>query len=598
MISNRDAVYNRQSRGARTQSAYHQLLLDVSTFFHPDPAVSYRYIADRLSEFYGSATSAITLLQGEQIAFKYVANPPAWAEGLCGVPTEDAYCARTLRTNRVTLIQDVRQDAEFCSFQTVSLGWTRYLGAPIRDNLGRPIGTLCIIDGQHEDELGEADKELVLLLAMRVSTELERERLFEERLALERQALEERSRQLEFTQQSLNAISHALRNANLLLEESVLMLRLAEALMQISKVQGVAILQMSDTNTPLKGVVSAGQAPQWQFLSSELWREIGRRLTQSEEPFISLPDTLAHELGAKKGLACLYRNSQEPAGLIALGYTAPESDESFLKVYLEPSLRLTAQVLEGYYLRQNLQQMYEELQRMQQQLVLHEKLSVVGLLSVTTAHDIRNILSALSVSLSLNSLPEPTSSEVRYQLDRLQILAHRLLSFGRPQHWVFTPVHLPSLLQRVLNLTHSYASMAQVEIQVACAPRLPRIEGDVNQLEHALVNLVFNGIKAMESSGGVLRLSAHHKRNWVILRVSDTGPGIPTDILPRLFEPFTTSRHDGFGLGLFSVKQVVDKHGGHIKVHTSPQEGTTFEIHLPIRQCWQERSQHEMSTGR
>jgi hypothetical protein len=98
------------------------LLLEVSLFFHPDPEVSYRFVANRLSAFYGGATAAITLHQGPQILFKYVANAPEWAHGLGGIPTEDAYCARTLRTNRVTCIQDVRADAEFCGFQTVGLG--------------------------------------------------------------------------------------------------------------------------------------------------------------------------------------------------------------------------------------------------------------------------------------------------------------------------------------------------------------------------------------------------------------------------------------------------------------------------------------------
>ncbi len=163
------------TRNERTPDAYRQLLLEVSTFFHPDPEVSYQFVADRLSAFYNGATAAITLHQGAQIAFKYVANPPEWAIGLCGVPTEDAYCARTLRSNQVTLIQDVRRDSEFCGFQTVELGWTRYLGAPIRDNRGQPIGTLCIIDGSHDEVLSEADKELVALLAQAARVKIQQE---------------------------------------------------------------------------------------------------------------------------------------------------------------------------------------------------------------------------------------------------------------------------------------------------------------------------------------------------------------------------------------------------------------------------------------
>lgn len=573
-------------RTRRTPESYRQLLLEVSTFFHPDPEVSYRFVADKLSEFYDNATAAITLHQDAQIAFKYVANPPQWAMGLCGVPTEDAYCARTLRSNQVTLIQDVRRDAEFCHFPTVDLGWTRYLGAPIRNNQGQPIGTLCIIDGLHEEVLSEADKELVALLAMRVSTELERERLFEERLAQERRALEERSRQLERTQHTLDAIARALRHANILEEETLLAQAIAQSLVQAPEVKGVAIIRYHESTGGLRAVVAVPHLVRELPLRAQAWQKLWRQLETNPEPVAVLPSLLARQLNGVWGVACAYRDAQRIAGIIALACEATNDAESYRVVYLEPMLNLAAQIMEGYRARARLQLMYEERAQMQQQLVQREKLSVVGALAAATAHDIRNIVSSLSLSLSLNQdEPERLLQELKHQLDRLSVMAHRLLSYARPRQLVFEQVSLPTLAQRVADLVASQAQVAQVQIQLELSPRLPRIEADPNQLEHMLVNLALNGIKAMTPlGGGTLTIRLHRQRRAVCIEVRDTGPGIPESLRPHLFEPFATNQNDGFGLGLFSVKRTVEMHHGQIKVHSVAGQGATFEICLPIRQ--------------
>jgi hypothetical protein len=310
MVANKTRSVSR-----RSEESYRQLLLEVSLFFHPNPEVSYRFVADRLSAFYGGSTAAITLHQGAQILFKYVANAPEWTRGLHGITTEDAYCARTLRTNRVTCIQDVRADAEFCGFQTVGLGWTRYLGAPIRDNQGRPIGTLCIIDGNHDDILTALDQELIALLAMRVSVELERERLFEERVAEQRRALEERSRQLERTQSVLQAVAHALHAANTTEDESALTHALAHAFAQVRGVCGVAVVRADASDGSPRPCVVCGEGVHAHALCpvslKRLWRQLSERPSR-----MPLPAALARAMGGRWGVACAYRDTDHIKGMI------------------------------------------------------------------------------------------------------------------------------------------------------------------------------------------------------------------------------------------------------------------------------------------
>jgi len=272
--------------------------------------------------------------------------------------------------------------------------------------------------------------------------------------------------------------------------------------------------------------------------------------------------------------------------MILISYDSDDPDDTFRTVYLEPMTELTAQVLEGYYLRRRLQGMYEELSQMQQQLIQREKLSAVGTLAAATAHDIRNIVSSLNLSLTLGADdPERLLVDLRRQLDRLKIMAYRLLSYARPHQLVFEEVHLPSLIQRVVDLISSTAQMAKVSVQLSLSSRLPRLQADANQLENLLVNLALNAIKAMgRHGGGVLTISATRAPRGVLLRVSDTGPGIPESLLPRLFEPFASSSESGFGLGLFSAKRTVDLHHGTIRVDSRPNHGATFEIYLPTKQ--------------
>ncbi len=569
---------------SRSEEAYRQLLLEVSLFFHPDPEVSYRFVADRLSAFYGGATAAITLHQGAQIMFKYVANAPEWTRGLCSIPTEDAYCARTLRSNRVTCIQDVRADSEFCRFPTVALGWTRYLGAPIRDTQGRPIGTLCIIDNNHDDLLHALDYELVALLAMRVSVELERERLFEERVAHQRRALEERSRQLERTQSALDAVAQALRAANTTEDPDALAHALGRAFAQVRGVRGVAVVRAEGATNALHTVALYGKEAPREALPSASLKRLWRQL--AAHPRATLSATLARALGGQSGVARAYHDAESAAGMIVIAYHSDEEDDAFRTVYLEPMMELAAQVMEGYHLRQRLQSMCEDLAQMQQQLIQHEKLSAIGTLAAATAHNIHNIVSSLNLLITLSQdNPERLLAELKHQLDRLKIMAYQLLSYARPRQLVFEEVHLPSLIQRVVDLIGSSAQMARVSIQLDLAPRLPRVQADATQLENLLLNLALNAIKAMEpQGGGVLTIAARRAPRGVLLCVSDTGVGIPEPILSRLFEPFVSTRESGFGLGLFSVKRTVDMHHGTIRVDSRPSGGTTFEIYLPNRQ--------------
>lgn len=226
----------------------------------------------------------------------------------------------------------------------------------------------------------------------------------------------------------------------------------------------------------------------------------------------------------------------------------------------------------------------------QQQLFESEKLSAVGLLAASVAHDIRNILTPLTIELQLADQDDRAARReslgaMRMQVDRLSLMTQRLLSLARPQQAVSEPVDMITLARHVTALLLPQARLDNVHVSL----RVPRcalvVQGDSVQLEQVLVNLVLNGIQAMQQEGGTLSLSLSvcprpASPNGICLRVRDTGPGIPAALRRRIFDPFFTTKPDGTGLGLFSCRRIVQAHAGSLQIR-SGTGGTQAVVWLP-----------------
>ena len=223
----------------------------------------------------------------------------------------------------------------------------------------------------------------------------------------------------------------------------------------------------------------------------------------------------------------------------------------------------------------------------QQQLFETEKLSAVGLLAASVAHDIRNILTPLSIEIALADQDDRAArtealEAMRRQVDSLALLTHRLLALARPDRVERAPTDLAALAARIAHLVRSQAALEDVQIVIVTGGRLPLVQADSLQIDQVLVNLVLNAVQSMRGmGGGTLTLALDRHREGVRVRVSDTGPGIPPAHRRRLFDPFFTTRPDGAGLGLFSCRHIIHAHGGTIGVRARPGGGTQFTIWLP-----------------
>jgi len=226
----------------------------------------------------------------------------------------------------------------------------------------------------------------------------------------------------------------------------------------------------------------------------------------------------------------------------------------------------------------------------QQQLFESEKLSAVGLLAASVAHDIRNILTPLTIEMQLADQNDPAEraeslSAMRTQVDRLSLMTQRLLSLARPQNAIREPVDMAASARHVVDLLLPQARLDNVQVHLRVPRHLPAVLGDGVQLEQVLVNLVLNGMQAMQSEGGTLSLalslhSSVAQKPGLCIRVRDTGPGISAAQRRRIFDPFFTTKPDGTGLGLFSCRRIVLAHAGSLHIR-SGKAGTQAIVWLP-----------------
>lgn len=221
-----------------------------------------------------------------------------------------------------------------------------------------------------------------------------------------------------------------------------------------------------------------------------------------------------------------------------------------------------------------------------------ERAAAIGRMTQSIAHDIRNPLNVLKLSLGhFAARFRPDREAIRDQFDslltrmkdevgRLEGLVNDLLDYTRPAQVSKNVFDLRELVEEVISSVKSQAEEQGVEISHEL-PNLPaRVSGDIRRLKSCLSNIAVNAVQAMPSGGRLTaRLTKLDER--VELRISDTGVGISEDHLKKIFEPYFSTKQTGFGLGLAVAKKVVEEHGGSITVESTVGKGTTFTVKLP-----------------
>ena len=234
----------------------------------------------------------------------------------------------------------------------------------------------------------------------------------------------------------------------------------------------------------------------------------------------------------------------------------------------------------------------KEKTQFQAQLAEYEKYAALARLALGAAHEINNpllgILSHLELELNIT-----TDAEQRAEIEQCIAGAKRisntlrgLVNYARPGPLVLSKISLYRLVMDTLGFLEGQPMLRGKTLENHVPVQLPHIRADANQLSQVLMNLLLNAAEATPE-GGKITISAS-KLTYVEsleIRVSDTGCGIPADILPHVFEPFfTTKKGKGTGLGLSISQAYVRSHGGEMRLDSVENHGTTITLTLPVRQ--------------
>ena len=226
--------------------------------------------------------------------------------------------------------------------------------------------------------------------------------------------------------------------------------------------------------------------------------------------------------------------------------------------------------------------------RLEEQLRRTERVAELGTLASGMAHEIgtpMNVILGRAEYLMDRVTDEPVKKGLQTivaQVERITRVMNQLLSFARRKPTQPRPVPFEEVIENSLEIFRERLSRHNVQVLTHLDPDCPSVLADSDQMNQVLINLVMNAIHAMPG-GGTLRLELTHEKDMVKITVSDTGHGMPKEVLSKIFEPFFTTKEfgKGTGLGLTVVKGIIEEHQGSIAVESEEGKGTTFTIRLP-----------------
>ena len=264
-----------------------------------------------------------------------------------------------------------------------------------------------------------------------------------------------------------------------------------------------------------------------------------------------------------------------------------EPDATTLRVFSYPILDDNGRLLSVI---ENTHDITEE-QGLQERLIQSEKLVGIGILASGVAHEINNPLTGI-IGMTEIAMEEESPSEIKGYLadvlncaQRIGEITKGLRSYSRiAKDGEQTLVDVNEVLEGSVRMVRMAANLSPVEVIQKLQP-LEKIEANPGEIQQVFTNLITNAFQAINEKGGQLTLSTRPLKDWVEVRVADTGMGIPEKYLKKIFDPFFTTKNpgEGTGLGLNIVYRIVTKYGGTIEVESKEMQGTTFTVKFPTR---------------
>ncbi len=247
----------------------------------------------------------------------------------------------------------------------------------------------------------------------------------------------------------------------------------------------------------------------------------------------------------------------------------------------------------------------EKQKKLEEQMLRAQKLESLGVLAGGIAHDFNNILMAVighcelaQRRLTVESPAMENLRQIKLATSKAADLSNQMLAYSGKGKFVVEPLNLSLIVEEMAQIL-AVSCSKKATLRYDLAPDLPSIEADATQLRQILVNLVINASDAIGEESGIIAISTgvmdcdhtYLQETWldenltegryVFIEVADTGCGMSPETLPRIFEPFFSTKFTGRGLGMAAVLGIVRGHSGAIKIYTEVGKGSTFKILLP-----------------
>ena len=242
---------------------------------------------------------------------------------------------------------------------------------------------------------------------------------------------------------------------------------------------------------------------------------------------------------------------------------------------------------------EDVDQAQTELTRSQEHLLQSGKWAMVGKLAAGVAHSIRNPLTSVNMrlfslkrSLAMSDSQQEDFQVIAEEIRHIDMIVRNFLEFSRPPKLKMQQVSPSDVVDNALVLLRHRLESYEVDVKLIRTERLPEIWADPDQLKEVLVNLMLNACEVMVDGGAITIREAIREDSplgpAVVLRLSDTGPGIPESVQDKVFQPFFSTKEEGTGLGLSIATRIIEDHGGRLELESKKNEGATFIITLPL----------------